>query len=620
MDIELPNGVIIEDIPEGTTSDEVMAKAIKAGLATPEDFRRVLGMSEQVSQPPPPPEPYRKPSLGEKIIGAGEAGLTLLTGSTTGLAGTVGGALSGGYQELKSGQFGTPEAARRIEQRAALGGQQYTYMPRTQAGQEQAQLLGSLGAELIPFAPVTPVGLFTKGTKQALLSPVQRGVSTVRGAFSEKPPIPRIEPTFGESVGAASTPMATLREATATNLPVPVTLTKGAKTREAEQLAFEKEQMKGQFGEPLRKRVEQNNLEVLQNFDALMEMTGAEAAQSGFAATGNKVIDALSQGWQGAKAKTSAAYKKAENAGELQAPVSLDSLAEYINQNMPESTVAPVINVAKSKGIQLGIFEQLDDGTVRALPADLKNTELLRRSIGNTIGIDPTNKKFGGELKQVIDASTEGLGGDLYKQARALREQQARKFEGRAIVANLLTKVKGKDDPKIEASEVFQKSVLNGSPEEITFLKRVLYTSGKDGQSAWKEVQGSTINHIQEVATSGVGTDSMGRKIVSPAKLNDAIKGLDKNGRLDIVLGKEKAQTIRDLNEVLQYVQTVPPGTLVNTSGTAGVILAAMAEAGTTGFLTGLPVPVLSGIRAATQYVKDRKLKARIEDALNKGD
>lgn len=620
MDIELPNGVIIEDIPEGTTSDEVMAKAIKAGLATPEDFRRVLGMSEQVSQPPPPPEPYRKPSLGEKIIGAGEAGLTLLTGSTTGLAGTLGGALSGGYQELKSGQFGTPEAARRIEQRAALGGQQYTYMPRTQAGQEQAQLLGSFGAELIPFAPVTPVGLFTEGTKQALLSPVQRGVSTVRGAFSEKPPTPRIEPTFGESVGAASTPMTTVREATATNLPVPVTLTKGAKTREAEQLAFEKEQMKGQFGEPLRKRVEQNNLEVLQNFDALMEMTGAEAAQSGFAATGNKVIDALSQGWQGAKAKTSAAYAKAEKAGELQAPVKLDSLADYINQNLPESTVAPILNVAKNKGIQLGILEQLDDGTVRALPADLKNTELLRQSIGKTIGIEPTNKKFGSELKQVIDASTEGVGGDLYKQARALREQQARKFEGRAIVANLLTKVKGKDDPKIEASEVFQKSVLNGSPEEITFLKRVLYTSGKDGQNAWKEVQGSTINHIQEVATSGVGTDSMGRKIVSPAKLNDAIQSLDKNGRLDIVLGKDKAQKVRDLNEVLQYVQTVPPGTLVNTSGTAGTILLAISEVGGGLAFTGLPVPVLAGIRYANQFVKDRKLKARIEDALNKGD
>jgi len=610
MDIELPNGVVIKDVPEGTTKAQIMEKAIRNGLAKPEDFK----MPQPQTQPQP--EPYKEPTFGEKLIGAGETGLTLLTGGTTGLAGTVGGAITGAYEELKSGQFGTPKAAKRIEERAAAGGQQYTYAPRTQAGQEQVEMLGRVGSELIPIAPVMPSGLFSQGAKQAIVAPVQRGVSTVRSAFQEAPSAQAMR----QSGGAAATAMPLVRSTTAENLPVPVTLTKGAATREAEQLAFEKEQMKGQFGAPLRQRAEQNNLEILQNFDTLLEQTGAEAAQAGFAATGNKVIDALSQGWQGAKAKTKAAYTKADNAGELEAPVSLNSLADYINQNMPESTVAPVINVAKSKGIQLGVLEQLDDGTVRALPANLKTTELLRRSVGNTMGSDLTNKKFGGELKQVIDASTDGLGGDLYKQARALREQQARKFEGRAVVANLLTKVKGKDDPRVEASQVFQKSILNGSPEEVTFLKRVLFTSGKDGVTAWREIQGSTIKHIEEQATAGLQTDSMGRTIVSPAKLSSAVSALDKNGRLDIILGKDKAQTVRDLNEVLRYVQTVPPGTLINSSGTAGMILAAMAEAGTTGFLTGLPVPVITGVKAATQYVKDRKLKARIEDALKKGD
>lgn len=38
MDIELPNGTVIQGVPEGTTKDQVMAKAIKAGLAKPEDF------------------------------------------------------------------------------------------------------------------------------------------------------------------------------------------------------------------------------------------------------------------------------------------------------------------------------------------------------------------------------------------------------------------------------------------------------------------------------------------------------------------------------------------------------------------------------------------------------
>lgn len=38
MDIELPNGTIIQGIPDGTPKSVVMEKAIKAGLAKPEDF------------------------------------------------------------------------------------------------------------------------------------------------------------------------------------------------------------------------------------------------------------------------------------------------------------------------------------------------------------------------------------------------------------------------------------------------------------------------------------------------------------------------------------------------------------------------------------------------------
>lgn len=38
MDIELPNGTVLSGIPEGTSKADVMAKAIKAGLATEADF------------------------------------------------------------------------------------------------------------------------------------------------------------------------------------------------------------------------------------------------------------------------------------------------------------------------------------------------------------------------------------------------------------------------------------------------------------------------------------------------------------------------------------------------------------------------------------------------------
>lgn len=41
MDIELPNGVVIQDVPEGTSKTAIMTRAINSGLAQPSDFREM---------------------------------------------------------------------------------------------------------------------------------------------------------------------------------------------------------------------------------------------------------------------------------------------------------------------------------------------------------------------------------------------------------------------------------------------------------------------------------------------------------------------------------------------------------------------------------------------------
>lgn len=586
------------------------------------------------------PEPETG-GIARQLVGAGETALTLGTGIVGGTFGMIGGGLTGLLEQVKAGKFGTKEAADAIEKSMLAGAQRYTYMPTTPEGQEQVQAIGKLG-EMFPavMPTITAPGAVVQAVRQAApiveatalrtgaaaqqaartaAVPFQRGAQAIREGLGFETEVPT---AIGgrASGGAAATSMELQRMTTAEGLKVPVTLTKGAAGRDAEQLAFEKEQMKGPLGAPLRQRAEENNLQILQNFDALLDETGAADAMAGPYASGNKAIDALSQGWKDAKTKTRSAYADAEQKGELAAPVTLDNFAKLINQTIPESEVAPVLKVAKQKGVQLGILQELPDGSVQALPATLKDSELLRRSISNATGFDPTNQLFGRQMKTSLDEATAGLGGDAYAKARALREEQARKYENRAIVANLVTKRKGMDDPKVEASRVFDRSIVNASPEEITFLKRVLITSGDDGRQAWKELQGATIKHIEGLATQGMQTDSSGRPIVSVAKLNQAVNALDANNRLDIILGKEKAQMIRDLNEVAKYVNTVPPGTLINNSGTAGALMAAMGEAGATAALTGLPLPVISILRAANMQMKNNKTKAKIMASLNRAE
>lgn len=593
--------------------------------------------------------------LGDQLIGAGETGLTLLTGGTTGLLGTIGGGISGAIEQARAGKFGTPEAARAIQEQAMAGGQRYTYMPRTQAGLEQLQAVGKVAEALPPVIPVvSEAGMLAQSVRQATplaqatalrgIQSVQRGAEQTAQAAQRGTGIVRealgmdLAPTTGvgarTSAGAAATPAELQRVATAQGLPVPVDLTKGAASREAGQLAFEKEQIKGPLGEPLRARAEQNNLQALQNFDALIDMTGAQTAAIGPAATGNAVIDALSQGWQGAKAKTSAAYRKADNSPESLIPVNLakpidleisgtpttTTLFDYLNGKPTGVPSSAIPDTAKQYAVKLGIATKDAEGNLVPANSTVKQLEQLRREINASTDYDIVNKRESAILKNLIDETTKDVAGPLYAEARALRESQARKYEGRAVVANLLTTVKGKDDPKVAASEAFNRAILNATPEEVTFLRRVLLTSGKNGQQAMKELQGATIKHLENVATSGLQTDSSGRPIVSPAKLNQAINALDADGRLDIILGKQKAQTIRDLNEVVKYVQTVPPGTLINSSGTSMALMSAMAEAGATGALTGLPVPVLSLVRVASQQIKNNKTKARINQALNQAE
>ena len=72
---------------------------------------------------------------------------------------------------------------------------------------------------------------------------------------------------------------------------------------------------------------------------------------------------------------------------------------------------------------------------------------------------------------------------------------------------------------------------------------------------------------------------------------------------------------MRDLNEISKVVMTLPPGS-VNTSNTASVLLAALAEAGVSGSMTGMPVPVLTGLRQLSIYVKDQRIRQRVQEAL----
>lgn len=147
--------------------------AVSRGLITlpnqqisQDEFTQRFGDIPDIDGIVAPQEQAPEPSMGEKALGLAEAGLTTATGATGGLVGMVGGTLQGLIDEIRSGEFGSNEAANRIEKRATELMTALTYQPRTEEGQEYVQDIGDAGAALAPLAglagPMAQIGALSK--------------------------------------------------------------------------------------------------------------------------------------------------------------------------------------------------------------------------------------------------------------------------------------------------------------------------------------------------------------------------------------------------------------------------------------------------------------------------
>ena len=607
---------------------------------------------------PKPQEAAQDAGFINGLVGAGETALTMGTAATGGLAGQILGTLKGLSEQIVSGKYGTQEGATAVQQEANRLAQLLTYEPKTDAGQ---QFVGAIGEAGEFMAPVTDALAPLAGTLQLagqaaraslpmannLLPPkaltqTQRVEPTVEGVqlpapITATPSTSTLGPA-GESinlsdrpnVGAAGVPPSRIRTEQSMGLPVPVSMTKGATERNAAQIGFESEWMKNaDLGAPLRDRAEENNLQILGNFDALIDMTDAQTID--LLGTGHVVIKAIKAGYKEAKNQTRVAYTKARKSPEAQEVVDVTksviigtdddaiegTFLSYIESKIEGVPSAAVTDKAKKLAVKMGIATENEDGSLTGNSVTVGQLEDYRKELSGTANrMEPAQIRDETILKKLIDAHTEGVGGEPYRIARKMRTRQSTKYENRAIVARLITNVRGMDDPKVSADAVFNKTVLNSSKEELVFLRRVLKTTGDDGIQAWKELQGATMRHIQYESTKGSGSDSKGNDLVSTAKLHDVVRKLDKAGHLDLMLGKKNAATLRTLNDVVKYVTTAPPGTLINRSGTAGVLLAAMSEMGLAGVTTGIPLPIISGLKVLRDSLKSKKIKGKISEAL----
>jgi len=633
------------NVPEDVTREEVRVRAAREFSAkaiakidrlapgagpgeiptAPTAAQAAAGATAPVA--PPAVAPPALPQAGA-VRGLADAASTLAT-APAGLVVGAGRALGTLAGAIMSGQFGTKEAADAVEAAMAEGMQSATYAPRTAEGQAIVGAIGEAGQALTPILPLTgPASqlatLAAPAARQAAAAAAPVVAAGARGVANAATrtvaalrPAERAGDAAGGSVGASGVLLSELRQSMANELPIPPQLTRGQRARTyAEQQAEQMLASDAKFGDPIRQRYNDQRQQLVQSLDAFIDSTASELTD--LRDVGVAVDKTLRGELAKAKTRTRVLYKEAEKAGELGAPVTLEGVAQFFNDNTAEAQVANVIGAARQKALNLGLIAEGPDGKVIAQPTTLKQGELFRRSVGNLTNAEPTNIKFAAELKRIYDEGTAGseAAAPLYAKARAARRQMAEQFELNELTRNLIGNKRGTADRAVAFEDVLRRTVLTPgtSLDSLRHVGQIIKKSGPEGQQTWRELQGATIRHLQERALSNVARDERGTPIFSVAKFDTELKALDRSGKLEYLFGKRGAEQLRTLNDVAKVVFNPLPGT-VNTSNTA-TTLAAMIDLFTAAG-TGVPMPAVTGFKLIRDQIKDRKLRARVAAQLN---
>lgn len=420
------------------------------------------------------------------------------------------------------------------------------------------------------------------------------------------------------AIGAAGVAPERERVAIAASMPVPFEgrtgLTAGQRTRDFTQLQFEKESAKlADIGEPLRERVQAQTANFIANFDALIDLPQPIARES--REIGRVVTDAVANRAEVKRREIRKAYADARSAGEMQEPVQMAPLAQGLAGMSSMEGIVPMISAVRREATRLGAVVPDEAGNLRPGSMSVNDAETLRQFVNQaTDWTDRREATFGRQINSLIDQATEGAGGELYRNARRLRSQFADEFENVGLTARLIGTKRGTSERQIALEDVFDKVVMVSPVEEMNKVRGTLLRAGPEGRQAWADLKAAGIDHIKRRALSASERDAAGNPLLSPAQLQRTVQGMDRDGKLEALYGKQQAQTLRDLAELSSVIYTAPPGA-INTSNTASALQVALDSLVTFG-MTGVPAPVATTLQQAGKYLRNRSVKKRIDEAL----
>lgn len=565
------------------------------------DFYKTIGLgaataipgAENVVTGVKPPEV----SMRDRIMGVIETPLAL--GAT--LAGGAIAPIVGIAGTLASGKYGTQEGIRAGQE--AMKAVQY--QPRTQTAREA---LGAVGEFLQPVTSALPPTLGSVGTSLNALAPatmmqagamarpvVSQVVTPVQNALAKA--MTREQQPAMVGMGAASTDEALRRQERLSRLNIPATA--GERTKNLAQQQFEaevgrgvvtgiSEEAKTKLAEQMSGFKANQQKAIVQNFERMTNEVNAEVADPTQMRAVGKIVDkVLNDEYTKKYDAYKSLYAQADNAGETLQQVPYKNLLDFIETKTPtqRKTLDPILDsVAES----LRMNDPQGTGTI-----SVRALEDIYQQIGTVK--DSANAK---PMKNIITQMGEGAGGELYQKARAARAQLAKEFEDVRRVDKLLGTKAGYADRQVALDDVFKYVVLDGSLEEMRTVTKLLKKGGKEGEQAYAELKGQTIQHMKDML---IKSDQP-----SFRNLNTLVNQLDAEDKLVYMFGKKGRNEIMDLRDAVQDVLVKQPGA-VNYSNTSGAVLRGLET------LQAIRFP---GAKSAAEFARTREVTGKVKEAL----
>jgi hypothetical protein len=337
--------------------------------------------------------------------------------------------------------------------------------------------------------------------------------------------------------------------------------TKGQITRDPSQLRTEKQLSQMEAGRPIEDRYVAQNKALIDNLDTVAGKGSAKEKSA--EEIGSQVAEkALGAKQKEAKAKVSDLYRKANQSAESAETVSPYPLIDYVHDHPNAASVGWILDRLKKQQIvtdkdALGQPQISRDISLREVSELRKVAERVGKSGGEGSGWAP-------EVKAILDTMIEGKGGEEFTKAREAFKTYKSEFDNQKAVRQLLENTGGKysSDRKVALEDVFEKSIVRGSIEDVRNLRESLLNAEskgtrKQGRKALNDLAAQTVRYIRDEATKGP-KDSSGTAEVSVPKLKQAMDRIG-DDKLDLIVGKTSADQLRSIVSTAEDLKTSPP-------------------------------------------------------------